>query len=108
MKCSNCPFVVDTGVHEYPEMTCEFFGYSVPKEFDSEDHEGCNLRFIEALMLEILQTDQWDYKTKDYFREKLEKDCNLTELQGKHKKREELYRAYFEDLKKRRKKKGQK
>ena len=90
-KCSKCPFVVDMGTREYPEMACDFFGYHVPAEFDSEDHEGCNLRFCEAMVLEFLLDD--DYEPTE------EK-----ELQGKHKKKEKLYKAYFEKLKERRRK----
>lgn len=43
MKCSTCPFAVDYGT-----MGCPFFGYNVPEEFDSKNHEGCNLKFKEA------------------------------------------------------------
>ena len=59
-KCSKCPFVVDMGTREYPEMACDFFGYHVPEEFDSEDHEGCNLRFCEAMVLEFLLDDDYE------------------------------------------------
>jgi hypothetical protein len=78
------------GTHEYPDMACEFFGYSVPDEFDSEDHEGCNLRFSEALVLEFLLDDDYE-PTED------------KELQGKHKKKEKLYKAYLEKLREKRK-----
>ena len=41
MKCSNCPFLIN--------MDCQFFFCDFPEDFDSEDFEGCNLKYKEAL-----------------------------------------------------------
>lgn len=49
MKCSDCPFLENAGTYEYPEMVCQFFFCDVPEDFDSEDYEGCNLKYKEAL-----------------------------------------------------------
>lgn len=111
-KCSNCPFAVNMGTYEDPEMACEFFGYSVPDEFDSEDHEGCNLNFSEAKKLESLQVGEWEFTPEYHFKQMVDKDYKPTEedlaeekeLQEKGRKKEELYNEYFEELKARRKK----
>lgn len=116
MKCLHCPFAIDIGTYEYPEMNCPFFGYDVPDEFDNEDHEGCNLRFSEAKKLARLQVDEWEYTPEYHFKEMVDKDYKPTEedlaeekeLQEKRKKREALYNEYFEVLKARRKKEKQK
>lgn len=110
-KCSKCPFAINMGTNNYVEMACPFFGYHVPAEFDSEDHEGCNLKFSEAKKLDRLQ-DQITgivfplrYQPFDY--KPTEEDlAEEKELQEKRKKLEEIYKAYFEELKKRRKKKA--
>ena len=111
-KCSNCPFTFNNGTYEYPEMCCKFFGYDVPEEFDSEDHEGCNLRFSEAKKLESLQVGEWDYTPEYHFKQMCYKDYKPTEedlaeekeLQEKRKQKKEIYESYFEELKKRRRK----
>ena len=101
------------GMYDEPEMCCDLFGYDVPDEFDSEDHEGCNLNFREAKKLARLQVDEWEYTPEYHFKQMVDKDYKPTEeelaeekeLQEKRKKREELYNAYFEELKARRKEK---
>ena len=100
------------GTYEGPEMACEFFGYSVPDEFDSEDHEGCNLRFSEAKKLARLQVDEWEYTPEYHFKKMVDKDYKPTEedlaeekkLQEESEKREELDNEYVEALEARRKK----
>lgn len=114
MKCLNCPFVVNMGTYEYPEMDCRFFFCDVPEEFDSEDHEGCNLRFQEAKKLDRLQVGEWEFTPEYHFKQMVDKDYKPTaeelieekKLQEKCKKKVEIYNAYFEELKRRRKRKG--
>lgn len=110
MKCSNCPFLENAGTYEYPQMVCRFFGDSVPEEFDSKDHEGCNLRFKEAEKLKSLQVGEWDYTPKYHFKQMCDKDYKPTEedlieekkLQEKRKEAVDSYNAYLEELRKRR------
>lgn len=115
-KCSQCPFAVIMGTYDDPEMACEFFGYDVPEEFDSEDHEGCNLNFSEAKKLDRLQVGEWEFTPEYHFKQMVDKDYKPTEedlaeekeLQEKGRKKEELYNEYFEELKARRKKEERK
>ena len=55
MKCSHCPFLINVGTYEYPEWNCQFFFRGVPQEFESKDHEGCNLKYLEAKKLASLE-----------------------------------------------------
>lgn len=110
-KCSKCPFAINMGTDNYVEMACQFFGYHVPEEFDSEDHEGCNLRFQEAKKLDRLQVGEWEFTPEYHFKQMCDKDYKPTaeelieekKLQEKCKKKAEIYNAYFEELKRRRK-----
>lgn len=109
MKCSHCPFLENAGTYEYPQMVCRFFYCDVPEEFDSKDHEGCNLKYFEAKKLKSLQVGEWDYTPEYHFKQMCDKDYKPTaedlieekKLQEKLKEAVEAYNAYIEELKKR-------
>lgn len=110
MQCSKCVFILNKGTNELPEMICPFFGLSVPKEFDDKAHRGCNLNYNEALKLDRLYIGEFDYRPKYWFRQMVDEYYKPTEeelaegkkLEEKRNKEKEIYKAYFEKLKKRR------
>lgn len=111
MKCSHCPFLENDGTYEYPEMVCRFFYCDVPEEFDNKEDDGCNLKYKEAKKLASLEVGEWEYTPDYHFKQMCDKDYKPTaeelieekKLQEKCKKKVEIYNAYFEELKRRRK-----